>query len=479
MNRELRIFLYAIFLPVLLLAWGGFRLIQSEGSHLDETDQAALASVAERAAAGFRETCHNEIDPLLDELAALPTTNEFAVAVRRLESTCPWVRRAYVSGERSRSFQRFWRSNENGRRPSLRVMTAAQPYPLVVELEPLYALARLPGILRGLGVDDPGNTSRLATIAEIRQIDDALLNPATSQPASNSRYGEASLGNVFRNWKVRVYRRYGEAAFESDRLRLNLLGGIVLSLLLCSLCVGGGVLLFMSRDARREARLKTNFISLMSHEFKTPLTTIGLCTELALADELDEDERRRAALSIQREANRLQRVLQDILDFSRVEAGHYTYHPAPFDLAALVREVVDFMKVRVEQPTIVADGTCEVFADRAAVELIIVNLLENAAKYARESQLVVSFAPSARPGFQTAVFADRGPGLTSEQCKHVFDRFWRADNSTTRTSSGSGLGLSIARGLARGMKGNLSVRTREGGGCAFTLELPAGPPGKV
>ena len=72
--------------------------------------------------------------------------------------------------------------------------------------------------------------------------------------------------------------------------------------------------------------------------------------------------------------------------------------------------------------------------------------------------------------------SDRGPGLTAEQLRHVFDRFWRADNSTTTSTGGNGLGLCIARGLARGMGGDLVVDARDGGGCVFTLELPASAP---
>ena len=257
-----------------------------------------------------------------------------------------------------------------------------------------------------------------------------------------------------------------------------MLGGVLLFLLFGSLVAGGVVLLRAARKARHDAIVKTDFISNLSHEFKTPLTTISLCAELAQENELDNEERHRAAGAIRREVTRLQRMVQNVLDYGRLESGRRVYSADAFDLAGLVREMADFMKGRFVNAPLVEDGECAVFADRDAVDQILLNLFDNACKYAGEAPVEISFGAGRSAGRRAVHVADRGPGLTAEQRRHVFDRFWRADDSTTSSTGGNGLGLCIARGLARGMGGDLNVEAREGGGCVCTRELPAFAPDK-
>ena len=187
MNRDLRIFLLAIGLPAVLLVLGGFRLIKIESDHLDETDRAGLESAAAHAAADIRLFVHSEVDPLLDEVATASATNELQTAATRLERTCPWVRRLHWQG--GPGFYRWGRPGVD-RLPPIRV-NASSGRILLVELDPLYVLSRLPGFLRQNGTDNPSDASRLATIVEIRKKDDALLMPATSAPRGEV-YGEAS-----------------------------------------------------------------------------------------------------------------------------------------------------------------------------------------------------------------------------------------------------------------------------------------------
>lgn len=475
MSRDLRIFCFAIALPALLIAWGGFRLITSEAEHMDETNRAGLESAAARAVADIRLYLRGEIDPLVDAVATQADTNELYAAAARLEQESPWVHRAYLAGTKGRGLRRWGHFMGRGHYPTLRAATVIKDRPLVVELEPFYVLSQLPEVLRQCGADDPENTSRFATIAEIRHRGDMLLLPATSEPEDRKVFGEAYLAPVFPNWKVRIYRRRGNIEIEAARMRYILLSCVLLLLLISPLFAGGMVLLRAARKAKREVLAKTDFISNMSHEFKTPLTTISLCAELAQENELDEHERTRAAAAIKRETNRLQRLLQGMLDFGRLEQGQRTYSPEQFDLAALARETVAFMRARSESAPVVAEGECNVFADRDAVNQVLLNIHENAVKYAK-GPLEISFGPGRRENWRAIHFADRGPGLTAPQRRHVFDRFWRGDDSTTREQGGSGLGLSIARGLARGMNGDLTVAPREGGGCVFTLELPAKSP---
>lgn len=255
-----------------------------------------------------------------------------------------------------------------------------------------------------------------------------------------------------------------------------LVGGMVPSIVACLLAACGLHFLMAARRARREARMMNDFMANLFHEFKTPLTTIGICAELLGDGGLDEAERRRATAAILHEASRLKQQMQTMLDLGRIEAGEREYHPEEFDLAALLRNMGGFLKNRFLAPPVIAEGRCDVFADCDAVDQIFVNLFDNAVKYSGSKPLDVSFGPGSRPGLKAIHVADRGPGLTAEQRAHAFDRFWRSDAPSARAVEGHGLGLSIARGLARGMGGDLSVAPRDGGGCVFTLELPAHAP---
>ena len=144
---------------------------------------------------------------------------------------------------------------------------------------------------------------------------------------------------------------------------------------------------------------------------------------------------------------------------------------ADFDVAELVQSVVRLMRGRFPDgaPTVSAEAPLRVHADADAVKAILVNLLDNAAKYAPGAPVEVAVEKDER-GVRVEV-RDRGPGLSPEGLRNVFTRFWRADDSTTASVGGFGLGLTIARSYAREMGGDLTCAARAGGGTVFTLEL--------
>jgi len=256
--------------------------------------------------------------------------------------------------------------------------------------------------------------------------------------------------------------------------RILWIGGCMLGLLFLSFGAGGWLLVRSARRAHEEALKKTDFLSNVSHEFKTPLTTICLCAELAQDDGLSPDRRRKALSSILAEANRLKGLVINALDFSRLEKNRRAFSLGPCELAELLREAAEPMMTRFAAHGLVLPEEGPVAtADAGAFKQIAVILLDNAAKYAASGGAVeVSFA-KAKPGTVRLDFADRGPGLDRDGMKHAFDRFWRGDDATTAETGGSGLGLAIARALARGMGGDVVVAPRPGGGLVFTLELKA------
>jgi len=265
---------------------------------------------------------------------------------------------------------------------------------------------------------------------------------------------------------VRLFsERYG-----MDGVRILWIGGCILGLMFLSLVSGGWFLAREVRRSRLEALRQTDFVSNVSHEFKTPLTTICLCAELAQDDSLEPERRKRALTAILTEADRLKRLVLNVLDFSRLERKRWKYRPERVNLTEIVREVCETFSERFPENGLLQPRTeCVATVDVDALRQILANLLDNAAKYAAGRAVEVSVGPTENGAFVTV--ADRGPGLTKRELRHVFDRFWRCDNSVVRQCGGNGLGLAIARSLARGMGGDLTVANREGGGASFTLEL--------
>ena len=217
---------------------------------------------------------------------------------------------------------------------------------------------------------------------------------------------------------------------------------------------------------------KTNFVSLVSHELNTPLTAIIPYADMLRKGQLTSDEDRQEAYDvIADESVRLKGLVAELLDFSRLERRTKKFTLTDFDVSELVQTVVRLMRGRFPEgaPTVSGEAPLSVHADADAVKAILVNLLDNAAKYAPGAPVEV-VAEKDGTGVRVEV-RDRGPGLTPDGLRNAFTRFWRADDSTTASVGGFGLGLTIARSYAREMGGDLTCAAREGGGTVFTLEL--------
>lgn len=504
MNRDLKLFFLAVGLPALMLALAGLRLLQVEASRARVINSSTLQAKADYAAADLSKRIGEGVEGVFDRLARLPgrtpgpwesldqALGRDVLAGRprmrgwwgsemeglfRVTAATPFARRAY------------FREEAPGGSPDARgvssVLHGASFEPVawlrpngetnrvvMVDLEPLAFLARLPGWLEANGTDRGLDREPRpdATLVEVRQEDGTLLCPASLEPPADGAFAEASLAPPFAHWRVRVYYRAG-GGDAGQTVRLIVVGGCLLLLLFTTLVAGGWMLVRAAAKARQAALQQTDFVSNVSHELKTPLTTICLCAELA-AEEDDPARRGEALASIVGEAERLSRLVANVLDFSRLERQARTYACAAFDLAALARDVGALLEERFQAHGLVLpEGSCTAFADRDAVRQIVLNLVDNAAKYAAAAGPVALTVRTVDGRAELAV-ADRGPGFLNEGLAHAFDRFWRADNSVTRTTGGNGLGLAIARGLARGMGGDLTVAVREGGGSVFTLALP-------
>ncbi|MBC8008645.1 MAG: HAMP domain-containing histidine kinase, partial [Burkholderiales bacterium] len=245
------------------------------------------------------------------------------------------------------------------------------------------------------------------------------------------------------------------------------LGAMLIALLVLAIVAAGGLLVRRVRLSEAEAALKTSFVANVSHELKTPLTTIRLYAELLAQGRVRDEAKRTSYLeTIGHETQRLARLVGNVLDFSRLEQGKKKYDRADFDLAADLRRLAEIhgprlaaagLELRVASPE-----SLDVTTDRDAVEQIVLNLLDNACKYAAEGGEVALTLERNAPGVRVCV-ADRGPGVPTEQRERIFEKFHRVDDRLTAEKGGAGLGLSIARQLARGLGGDLVCRAREGG----------------
>lgn len=257
-----------------------------------------------------------------------------------------------------------------------------------------------------------------------------------------------------------------------------LISTLLVGIFVAAIVAGGSLLLGQARRSEAEAAQKTSFVANVSHEFKTPLTTIRLYSEL-----LEQGRVRDATQSgdylrtIGRETQRLARLVGNALDFSRLEQGRKKYALEKLDLRAELARLLDTQAPRLAEAglTLKRDLPVDplmVTSDRDAFEQILLNLLDNAAKYgAAGGEVTVELAPRPPGGAMVRVL-DRGPGVPAEHRDRIFEKFHRVDDTLTAEKTGAGLGLSIARQLARGLGGELRHLPREGGGASFILELP-------
>lgn len=225
-------------------------------------------------------------------------------------------------------------------------------------------------------------------------------------------------------------------------------------------------------------RMKKEFISTVSHELRTPLTSIIASLGLLHSGRLADDAGRTAELIAvaHRNGNRLLQLINDLLDLQKLAAGKIVYRFQAIDVAALLEESLGGIQSFADSLAIeirlgeMPEGL-QVRADRDRLMQVLNNLLSNAIKFSPHGDHVTVEARRAGDTVVISV-ADHGPGIPEEFRSRLFERFTQVDSSATRSAGGSGLGLSIVKGLVEGMNGRVSLDTEIGRGTVFHLELP-------
>ncbi|HWI02781.1 MAG TPA: ATP-binding protein [Acidimicrobiales bacterium] len=230
-------------------------------------------------------------------------------------------------------------------------------------------------------------------------------------------------------------------------------------------------------ELRRLEAVRRDFIANVSHELRTPVGAMGVLAE-TLADESDPEVMRRLASRITNEAERAGRLIDGLLDLSRIEAGG-AGEAGPIDVSTIVAAAVERVDPRAQQlgvDVVSQPGPAGVAVrgDERQLVSAVVNLLENAVKYSNRGS-TVEVETSAAGGWVDVVVRDSGIGIPAKDLERIFERFYRVDRARSRETGGSGLGLSIVRHVATNHGGDVLVESEEGIGSTFTLRLPAGP----
>ncbi len=276
---------------------------------------------------------------------------------------------------------------------------------------------------------------------------------------------------------LRLYLRYKDRSIEHDVRRWAL--GKMALIGFIDLMLAGGLFLVYGNVQREMhlSRLKSDFVANVSHELKTPLALIRLFAEtLELGRVPSDDKARQYYRVINKESQRLTQLINNILDFSRIEAGKKEYRFAPTDVARVVHEVVDAYRFQIEQQGFaleldVPDGLPEIEVDKEALGQALINLLNNAIKYSRDEKSIRIQVRAENQHVSIRV-ADHGIGIEMAEQKKIFEKFYRAEDSLVHDTKGSGLGLSLVRHIMEAHGGRVEVVSAPGSGSTFTLSLP-------
>ena len=337
-----------------------------------------------------------------------------------------------------------------------------------VEIEMMALLSRLLG-------NFPNDPPYGETYALIDGNGDVFHQVGPLEISSDGRALATATISSLPHWLVTAYSNSDAAATGSSFLLISslLVGTFVVAILL-----GGSLLLWQAHRNQLDAKQKTSFVSNVSHELKTPLTTIRMYAELLGEKRIvDADKQQNYLKTIIRESQRLTRLVNNVLDFSRLEQGRKEFSREEVDLVALLHQLLDSQLMRIEEAGMqlvrkINVTTVSVESDRDALEQIVLNLVDNAIKYAADGKdLIVELQPE-KDQWRMCI-KDNGPGIPSAHRQQIFAKFHRVDASLTARQQGSGLGLSIARQLAEGLGGSLSFFPNKGGGSCFELTLPS------
>jgi signal transduction histidine kinase len=492
--------LLAIAAPAVVVAVLGFVSLRQWQASAELLFREQARDMAVMAAQKVEMMLRHADEAFLDRLQAqLMSADASAAALDRLVADAPLVGRLYLIGRDGRPrYPGAWRDDDAAvfeplvralppaawERPTKRQVVAGTPVCVAV----LQAAHREPVV--AAYTRDVGALQRDVLASTLAGLESptivAVLDAAGRTVYSRSPLDRAErvlavgLGDALPEWRVAVYAPPGTSPRDVVRRQVTMFTAAFAALL--AVLVTGLVLCW--RLIRREtemARLKSDFVANVSHDLKTPLSVIRMFGETLELDRVPDGERRREYYRvITRESERLSRLIDNVLDFSRIEGGRRRYERVPTAVEPLVRDALDAFAYPLEQQgfkveVTVAPDLPEVPMDAEAVGQALANLIDNAIKYSGAERLVAIDAR--REGDRLALsVADRGVGIPPEEHGRIFEKFYRVGRSETQGRRGSGVGLALVRHVVEAHGGEVTVESVPGRGSRFTLLLPLGDP---
>ncbi len=281
------------------------------------------------------------------------------------------------------------------------------------------------------------------------------------------------VSDLLPHWQINVFVEQKGKGFTNAFLYLSL---ILTAIFIVAIISGGILMTRMTLKNIKDAQQKTSFVSSVSHELKTPLTSIRMYAELLLAGRVKDTAKKETYLSvIVGESERLTRLINNVLDFGKLEQGKKTYQMSLVDVDAFLYQLIEAHKIRIKQQGLeiivhVTEDDFSITTDRDALEQVMLNLLDNALKYAGSGKFI-KFILQKEAGAILFKMCDDGPGIPISQERMIFEKFHRIDNSLTATQPGSGLGLSIARGILKDLGGDLYIEHNPENGSCFVGKI--------
>jgi two-component system, OmpR family, phosphate regulon sensor histidine kinase PhoR len=298
------------------------------------------------------------------------------------------------------------------------------------------------------------------------------------QPPTPFQY-EAAFGKTLYAWRIQITpRNVAELRAQAETERL--LGVLLVPVSTVIIALGLGVVWLSVRAERRASQMKSDFIANVSHELKTPLSLIRMFGELLMTGKhKGEAMTREYGGIITRESERLAHLIDNVLDFARLERGKASYSFAEGRLEDVVERALDVFRHRIEKEKLRLTTEMEpnlppVRMDENAMTLVLLNLVDNAVKYAGEGGEVL-VRLRRMPGAVALSVVDHGSGITPDDQRRIFDRFYRATSARARNVRGSGIGLALVKHIAEAHGGRVEVESVLGRGSTFTVTLPAAP----
>lgn len=289
-------------------------------------------------------------------------------------------------------------------------------------------------------------------------------------------FAAESLPHYFPGWSVELYFAGGEVFEEAARKQITVYiwtGALVILLILTA----GG---FAARAVSRQIRLnkmKNDFIATVSHELKTPLASMRVLVDTLLEGNIKDETQAEEYLRLtSKENERLSRMIDNFLTFSRMERNKKAFTIIETSPAAIAEDAAEAVKTKFAANNCrftleIADNLPNVAADHDAMVTVLVNLLDNACKYSGDDKQI-SLKVFAENNSVCFVVCDNGIGLSRRQIRKIFDSFYQADSSLARRAEGCGLGLSIVKFIVDAHKGTISVDSKPGKGSTFKVKIP-------